>query len=612
MTTERLTTDPAANAQPDGFAIALATSTLAPMSSSPPAPTEQILSGIGVAPGIARGRVHLIDRRKRQYPKYRVEAAGIAEEIKRAEAAWSDARDALVSLREKAGEHSAILEAHLLMLADPMLVEGSRRHIVDDCKCAEWAIRATVHEIRARFDALGDAYFRERRSDVDFVGDRLLDALGPGVVLVDDVGEDAIIIAHDLSPGDAIALSKKSVKAFVTEVGGSTSHTAILARALEIPAVIACRSVLDRAARGEPCFVDGERGEVVLSPGIAVRERFEHEEVRRHAKSEELRRELDLPAETPDGHRVSLLVNVEIPEEVVPAILRGAEGVGLYRSEFLFLNRSSVPTAVEHEAACIAILEGLEGRPATLRTFDLGSDKMSAAMRAPREQNPALGLRGVRLGLARPIALRAQLRGMAKALSRRRHGQILLPMIGNIDEVRAVKAMLKEELDLLESEGVDVWHGIKVGVMIELPSAVFIADTLADEADFFSVGTNDLIQYMLAIDRGNEHVAHLYQPLHPAVLKALREVVEAGHRHGIPVGLCGEMAADPRLAAVCLGLGFDSLSMPTASLRTVKHVIRTFPLKSARRLVAACVVARSAIDVVALVDAAFAEHGLHE
>jgi phosphotransferase system enzyme I (PtsI) len=336
------------------------------------------------------------------------------------------------------------------------------------------------------------------------------------------------------------------------------------------------------------------------------------EEARRLKKVDELRRELLLPAETPDGRRVSLLVNVEIPEEVAPAMVRGAEGVGLYRSEFLFLNRSNVPTAVEHEAACDAILEGLGGKLATLRTFDLGSDKLSAAMRAPREQNPALGLRGVRLGLARPAALRAQLRGMAKALSRRRHGQILLPMIGNVDEVRAVKAMLAEELDVLASEGVDVWRDIKVGVMIELPSAVFIADVLAEEADFFSVGTNDLIQYMLAIDRGNEHVAHLYQPLHPAVLKALREVVAAGHRHNIPVGLCGEMASDPRMASVCLGLGFDSLSMPTAALRAVKHVIRTFPFEAAQRLVERCVVARSAAEVGALVDVAFAEHGLSD
>lgn len=579
---------------------------------SPATSSEQTLSGIGVAPGLASGRAHLIDRRREKHPKFRVEPEAVDGELQRLEAAWSAARDALVTLQEKAGEHSGIVEAHLLMLADPMLVEGTRRQIVDDRKCAEWAIRATVQEIRARFDALGDAYFRERRSDVDFVGDRLLDALGPGVVGVEDVPTDAVVIAHDLSPGDAIALSRRGVRAFVTEVGGSTSHTAILARALEIPAVIACRSVLERAARGEPCLVDGERGEVTLSPSAEAVARFEAEGGRRRVRDDRLLRERDLPAETLDGRRVSLLVNVEIPEEVAPAVARGAEGVGLYRSEFLFLNRGTLPTAIEHEQACRGILKDLDGRSATLRTFDLGSDKMSAAMRAPREQNPALGLRGVRLGLARPAALRAQLRGMALALSAHRHGQLLIPMVGNVGEVQAVKAMLQEELDQLEAEGVDVWRGIKVGVMIELPSAVWIADTLAEEADFFSVGTNDLIQYMLAIDRSNEHVAHLYQPMHPAVLRALQHVVDAGHRRGIPVGLCGEMASDPHLAPICLGLGFDSLSMPTASLRDVKHVIRSFTHADATALVVACAAARSSDDALALLDEARRRVGLDE
>lgn len=578
--------------------------------SSPPAPIEHILKGIGVAPGIGRGHVHLIDRRRRQHPKYRVDVDGIPEELRRIEDAWSDARDTLAALQEKAGEHSSIVEAHLLMLADPMLVEGARRQIVDDHKCAEWAIRATVQEIRARFDALGDAYFRERRSDVDFVGDRLLDALGVGVVADDDVDNDAIVVAHDLSPGDAIALSRRGVRAFVTEVGGATSHTAILARALEIPAVIACKSVLERAGRGEPCIVDGERGEVVLSPSPEVIARFDAEEQRRAVRIEALRREVFLPAATPDGVRVALYVNVEIAEEVTPAIARGAEGVGLYRSEFLFLNRTTLPTAVEHERVCSAILQDLAGRPATLRTFDLGSDKMSAAMRAPREQNPALGLRGVRLGLARPQALRAQLRGMAAAMSVHRNGQILVPMVGNVDEVRAVRAILQEELDQLATEGVDVWRDIKVGVMIELPSAVFIADHLAEEADFFSVGTNDLIQYMLAIDRGNEHVAHLYEPLHPAVLRALQVVVNAGHRHGIPVGLCGEMAADPHLAPICLGLGFDSLSMPTASLRDVKHALRSTSHADAVALVKACAGSRTAAAAAGLLNEVLAASGL--
>ncbi len=584
---------------------------------------EQVLQGLGVAPGVASGRVHLIDRRKKKAPKYRVEAAAAATEVKRLEVAWSEARDTLIALKEKAGDHSSILEAHLLMLADPMLVDGARKHILDDLKCAEWAIRSTVQEIRARFDALGDVYFRERRSDVDFVGDRLLDALteeGPAVA--DALAEDAIVVAHDLSPGDAIALSRQKVRGFVTEVGGATSHTAILARALEIPAVIACKGVLDRAASGEPILVDGSRGEVVLSPNVGQRTRFEGVRERRVARQSELLADEGLPAQTPDGHRVEMQVNVEVPDDVAAAVARGAEGVGLYRSEFLFLNRTEVPDDLEHERACEAILGALATGPgapagskdlvATLRTFDLGSDKLSSAIRAPREQNPALGLRGVRLGLARLPALRSQLRGMIKALSRRRHGRILLPMIGSVDEVKAVRAILHEEMDRLSHEGVDVWREVPLGVMIELPAAVWIADSLADVSDFFSVGTNDLIQYMLAIDRGNEHVAHLYQPLHPAVLFALRHVVDAGHKKGLSVSLCGEMAADAALSPVCLGLGFDALSMPMAAMRSVKHVVRRFRRDDARVLLDRCLQQSSTSEVQQLVTAALHDRGLAE
>jgi phosphotransferase system enzyme I (PtsI) len=572
---------------------------------------QQALTGVGVAPGIAAGRVHVVDRRQRRHPRHHVDEARLDDEARRLEVAWGVAREALVHLRERAGEHSAILDAHLLMLADPLLVETTRRQVVVERKCAEWAIQATVDDIAARFDALGDVYFRERKSDVGFVGERLLDALAVGEPgPVDDVSADAVIVAHDLSPGDAIALSRRGVRAFVTEVGGATSHTAILARALDIPAVIACRGVLDHAATGDVVVVDGARGEVVLHPSEEVTARFDSLAVARRARTDELLREARLPAETPDGGRIELLVNIEVPEEVEPAIARGAEGVGLYRSEFLFLNRVEVPTAAEHEAACVAILAGLEGRPATLRTFDLGSDKLSAAIRAPREQNPALGLRGVRLGLARRQALRDQLRGMLRAMARHENGRILLPMIGSVDEVHAVRALIDEELHALATAGEPIPHHVPIGVMIELPSAVWIADDLAAVADFFSVGTNDLIQYTLAIDRGNEHVAHLYEPLHPAVLRALRHVVDVAHAHGRKVSLCGEMAAEPRLVPVCLGLGFDALSMPTSALQAVKHVVRRFRVDDARALMLRCVAASSAGAVREQVDEALAIRGL--
>jgi phosphotransferase system enzyme I (PtsI) len=574
-----------------------------------PASSQVVLRGVGVAPGIAAGRVHVLDRHHRVRPQRRIDDDEVAGELRKLEQAWSVARDEITGLRGRAGDHSAILDAHLLMLEDPLLVDGARRQVLDEHRCAEWAIKQTVDDICARFDALGDAYFRERKGDVEFVGEQLLDALAAPAEAI-DAAADAIVVAHDLSPGDAIALSRCGVRAFVTEVGGATSHTAILARALEIPAVIACRDVVARAATGEEAVVDGGAGEVVFSPGPAARAQYAAHASARARRAEELAHEAALPAETPDGRRVAMLANIEIPDEVAPAVARGAEGVGLYRSEFLFLNRVVVPTVDEHEAACAAILAGLGGRPAVLRTFDLGSDKLSAAIRAPKEQNPALGLRGVRLGLARTQALRDQLRGMVRAIRRHGSGRILLPMIGSVDEVVAVRRLLQEELQALAAAGEAVPEEVPLGVMIELPAAVWIADALADVADFFSVGTNDLIQYMLAIDRGNEHVAHLYQPLHPAVLRALRHVVEVAHARGRPVGLCGEMAAEARLAPICLGLGFDSLSMPTSALRAVKYVVRRFRADDARALVDRCVQAGSSSAVGDILDEALAIRGL--
>ena len=572
-----------------------------------------VLLGIGVSPGIAFGAVHLLDRRARRHPKHHVDDEAVPHEIERLEHARDEAHATLVSLKEKAHiEHSAILDAHLLMLDDPILVTSTKRKIVDEKKCAEWALLSTVQEIRAQFDALGDNYFRERRNDIDFIGERILDAMAADSTAdaIDGVPLDAIVVAHDISPADAIALSRRRVRAFVTEVGGTTGHTAILARALDIPAVLACAGALERAGAGDQVIVDGNAGEVILTPTVELITRYEGVAARRAAATVELAREAALPPVTPDGKRLTLLANIEIPEEVPAAIAYGAEGVGLYRSEFLFLNKNSVPSAEEHEAVCSAILDSLAGRPATLRTFDLGSDKLSSALRVPREMNPALGLRGVRLGLKRPTALRAQLRGMLRAFATRPGGSILIPMVGSVDEVLAVRELLEGERQRLLDEGFEPPRAVKVGAMIELPSAVWIADALADVCDFFSVGTNDLIQYTLAIDRGNEHVAHLYRPLHPAILRALRHVITQAHAKGKPVGLCGEMASEPTLLPIHLGIGFDSLSMPHLALRPVKWLLRRFPAKDATELVDECLKAGRAGDVERLLRDALQRPGL--
>ncbi|MBI1946892.1 MAG: phosphoenolpyruvate--protein phosphotransferase [Deltaproteobacteria bacterium] len=562
-----------------------------------------MLEGIGAAPGVAFGHVHLIDRRRATYPKFHVPEAQAALEVQRLLSAIVEARASLVALKERAPDHSAILDAHLLMMEDPMLLDGARRYVAEEHRCAEWALRSAVQDIRSRFDALGDAYFRERRSDVDFVGDRILSAMtNSDSGRIEAAPHDAVVVAHDLSPADTIALSKRKVRAIVTEVGGATSHTAILARALDIPAVLGCAQVTERAGAGDLVIVDGSAGEVVLEPDEALIARYHGVADERATMFAALQREVGQPCVTPDGRRVVLFANIEIPEEIPAALAAGAEGVGLYRSEFLYVNRQDLPDEAAHAEVCGAILDALGDRPATLRTFDIGSDKMAKAVKLPREHNPALGLRACRLGLARPPMLRSQLRGMVRAISARKRGSILLPMIGSVEELTAVRELLAEEMDKLAHEGVEVWRELKVGVMIELPAAVWIADELAQHCDFFSVGTNDLIQYALGIDRGNEQVAHLYQPLHPAVLRALEHTVGAARRHGIPISLCGESASDPALAPVVLGLGFDALSMPGMAIPRVRYVLSRIRFADAQALLAECLRQSRAREVEALIN----------
>lgn len=551
------------------------------------------MTGIGVSPGIAIGHVHLVDRRKVRYPTHHIQPRHTDEEIARLETAFQEAVAALSAFRERvisegAGEHTAILDAHLLMMQDPMLVDGARRHISEDRKCAEWAVRATVREIKVRFDALGDSYFRERRSDIDFVGERVLEALTKdGGRVIDKVPEDAVVVAHDLSPADTLALSRKKVRAFVTEVGGATSHTAILARALEIPAIVGCAGVLEVAGRNDDIVVDGTMGEVVLHPSRILRAKYRGIARRRQLLDEELLSELPEPTVTPDGHAVTLLANIELEDEVVSALAHGAKGVGLYRTEFLFLNGGRMPSEEDHATSYARVLDALGDRPALFRTFDIGSDKLSEHIPMTQEDNPALGLRACRLGLVRDDLFRAQIRGLLRATGSRR-GSIMLPMISGLSELRQVKDVIYDEMDRLEREGVHVWRDVPIGIMVELPSAVWVADRLAEECDFFSVGTNDLIQYSLAIDRGNKHVAYLYRPLHLSNLRALKHVTEAARAARIPVSLCGEMAADPLCTSVCMALGFDTLSMPLSAIPRIAWAVRRLRKSDADALLDEC------------------------
>ena len=544
--------------------------------------------GLAASPGIAIGPAWPVDRRRVRTPKRRIDAAEAAAETARLEEALALSEKQLAEVREKVeriegSEHVAIIDMHRVMLRDEMLVEEAKRLIAHDRVNAEWAVRRAVRKIKAAFADIADEYFKERRADVDFVGERVIKNLMGQVVDVEEPPpEGAIVVAHDLSPADtALLLHERKVAGFVTDVGTKTSHTAIVARALEVPAVVGAGRLSALADRGDWIVVDGGRGVVVLNP--TERELAEYEAARERwlAHERDLLRTRDLPATTQDGVSLRLVGNIEFAEEVESLVAHGGEGVGLYRTEFLFLGRGDLPTEEEHYENYRTILEGLAPRPVTIRTFDLGGDKLPSGARNHAE-NPALGLRALRYCLRHPELFRAQLRGLLRAA---RHGnlRIMFPMVSGIAELRAAKRALADAREELRREGVEV-RDPPVGIMVELPSAAMLADRLAGECDFLSIGTNDLIQYTMAIDRQNKDVAYLYRPLHLAVLRLLRLVCDAGKKAGIPVSMCGEMAGEPLYVLVLLGLGLSELSMNGPSIPLVKRVIRAARASDGREL----------------------------
>lgn len=574
-----------------------------------PPPTETkrrvLLRGIGAAAGVAIGRVHLVDRRKNAYPRFHTSEH--QKETERFDAAVDVARSALDQIRQRVeGEPMRLLDAHVLMLEDPLLRQRVVATIEGQQKNAEWALRDAITTLKREFDALADEYFRERRSDVDFVGERILSALMAERSQVDDVPNDAVVVAHDISPADTLALMKKNLRAIVTEVGGVTSHTAILARALKIPAVAGCKKALERAGNGDDIVVDGGAGHVILHPSRRLLRRYQSIAHDREIVATELLGEVEFPPETPDGHSIEILANVELEREVASVLAMGATGIGLYRTEFLFLHQASLPSEAEHRRVYRHVLDAVgRDRQVVFRTFDLGSDKLAPKLKMPPEENPALGLRACRLGVVHEKLFRKQLRSILRA-SADGGGAIMFPMISGVSELRHVLGILDDEKEKLAKAGERFAEKIPVGTMIELPSAVWVADALAKEVDFFSVGTNDLLQYSLAADRNNEHVAYLYRPLHLSNLRALQHVVSAAKDANIPVCLCGEMAADPLCAAVSMGLGFDSLSMPPNAIPQVKWALRRFPIWDAKALVEDCLQKTTSDQIEALAREALA------
>jgi len=553
-----------------------------------------ILLGIAASPGVAIGRAWLLDRRRVRAPKRKLGPEEVEPEMARLRSALEVSEVQLAEVREKvekadgqvgAAEHAAILDMHRLMLKDEMLVHEAQRLIREERLNAEWAVKRAVRKIKNAFHEQADEYFKERRADVDFVGERVIkNLLGQAPDVDEPAPEGAIVVAHDLSPADtALLLHERKVAAFVTDGGAKTSHTSIVARALEVPAVVGAGRITALVDRGDWVAVDGTRGVVVIHPTPEERSEFEAARERYRAEELALLATRDLPAETTDGLRVQMGGNIEFAEEVPGLLSHGGEAVGLYRTEFLFLGRAELPGEDEQYESYREVLEGLAPRSVTIRTFDLGADKLPVGIRIAAD-NPALGLRAIRYSLRQPEMFRVQLRAMLRASV---HGslRIMFPMISGVAELRSAKKVLADASAELAREGVPVATGIPVGIMVELPSAALIADRLAAESDFFSIGTNDLIQYTMGIDRRNKDVAYLYKPLHLSVLRLIKQVCDAGRAAGRPVAMCGEMAGDPVNTLVLVGLGVTELSMNGPSIPLVKRVLRAARAEDGRDLV---------------------------
>lgn len=548
------------------------------------------VKGIGVSSGFAIGRVRILHSGDVfQIARQMVPPDLVVHEIARFEDALTKTRAEILGIRKKVSsqignESSDIFNAHLLILEDRTLIEDVIGMVKSERVQAEYAFSKVIQRYFEVFSQINDEYLKERVADIRDVGRRLLANLcGHEKHHLDRLDEPVILLSHDLSPSDTASLDRSKVLAFVTESGGPTSHTAILGRSLEIPAIVGAAGLLHQVNNGDLVIVDGSHGIVIISPDEKTVENMTRQQERFIKFRTELDKLRDLPAETIDGRKITLAANIEFHYEMDSVISHGAEGIGLYRTEYFYMNRADLPGEEEQFQAYKQVAEKMNPHGVVIRTLDLGGDKFVSSLDVAHEMNPYLGWRAIRFCLARTDIFKTQLRAILRASA---HGNLMVmyPLISTVSELKKANELLEESRQELKKEGIPFSDKLQVGAMIEIPSAALTSDVLAKEVDFFSIGTNDLIQYSLAVDRVNEKIAYLYQPTHPAILKLIHMVVENAHAHNKWVGSCGEMASDPAIALLMVGLGIDELSASPVSLPKIKKAIRSIKFSDAQKI----------------------------